>query len=532
MRKVTNKILFMTIGMALFLSSVLSVYMVNSFMGNSRQQISELERTLLHDFDMLIKSEVETMLSLVQTIEADQREGKYAPGEARELATHLIRESRFGESGYFWVDRSDGTNVVLLGNDSEGSNRYDLQDAQGNYMIRDLIEAALNGGGYVNYYFPKSGGDIPLPKRGYTAYFKPYDWVIGTGNYIDDIQLILDEKEKIATGEMKRNISVSMMITVSSLFIVALLSLILGKRISNPLVHASQLAARIAKGELDIEIDSRFKGLKDETGRMLNAFDDMAGTLNRTIRSISDASNQVSSGASQISETTQMLSSGASEQAASVEQISSSMEQLTANIQQNQENSLEADDIAKKVSREATLGGESVAETVKAMTSIAEKIIVIDEIARNTNMLALNAAIEAARAGDAGKGFAVVASEVRKLAENSGKAAGEIAEISSNSLSIANKAGQIINDLIPQIQRTSEHIQNINAASREQSAGAEQINLGIKQLDLVIQQNASSSEELASMAEELSSQAIMMEENVNQFKISEEKALVLREEED
>jgi methyl-accepting chemotaxis protein len=198
------------------------------------------------------------------------------------------------------------------------------------------------------------------------------------------------------------------------------------------------------------------------------------------------------------------------------------MEELAGNIQQNTENAQKANEIAVNVSKEAAVGGESVNDTVLAMRSIAEKIKIIEDIARNTNMLALNAAIEAARAGDAGKGFAVVASEVRKLAENSGKAASEITEISVSSVDAAEKAGTIINELVPKIQETAELVQEITVASEEQSRGAEQINQAIQQLDTVIQQNASASEELASMSEELNGQSDMMMQNIAYFKLEKE----------
>ncbi|MDC7221705.1 MAG: methyl-accepting chemotaxis protein [Spirochaetales bacterium] len=278
----------------------------------------------------------------------------------------------------------------------------------------------------------------------------------------------------------------------------------------------AQIAEEIASGNLALEFDNRkergvFKSMKH-----------MAQSLNNTMTNINSASRQVSSGSTQISASSQQISTGASEQASSTEEISSSMEELTANIQQNAENAQKADSISKVTSENAALGGESVGETVTAMKAISEKIGIIEDIARNTNMLALNAAIEAARAGDAGKGFAVVASEVRKLAENSGKAAAEITEISSSSVKAAEKAGVIINELVPQIVNTAELVQEISMASEEQFRGAEQINQALQQLDSVIQQNASSSEELASMSEELNSQSEMMQGSIAYFKLKGE----------
>jgi len=181
---------------------------------------------------------------------------------------------------------------------------------------------------------------------------------------------------------------------------------------------------------------------------------------------------------------------------------------------------METEKIATKSAEEANKGGEAVVKTVAAMKEIAEKIMIIEEIARQTNLLALNAAIEAARAGEHGKGFAVVAAEVRKLAERSQVAAGEINELSSNSVDIAESAGRVLTELVPNIQKTAELVQEISAASREQDAGAEQIAKSIQQLDAVIQQNASASEEMASTAEELSSQSEQLAEMMSFFKLA------------
>jgi len=197
------------------------------------------------------------------------------------------------------------------------------------------------------------------------------------------------------------------------------------------------------------------------------------------------------------------------------------MEQMASNIRQNADNAMQTEKIAMKSSEDAREGGQAVAETVSAMKDIAEKISIIEEIARQTDLLALNAAIEAARAGEHGKGFAVVASEVRKLAERSQTAAGEISKLSSASVEVAEKAGEMLAKLVPDIQKTAELVQEISAASNEQNAGAEQINKAIQQLDQVIQQNASASEEMASTAEELAGQSEQLQNTIGYFKVDD-----------
>jgi methyl-accepting chemotaxis protein len=195
------------------------------------------------------------------------------------------------------------------------------------------------------------------------------------------------------------------------------------------------------------------------------------------------------------------------------------MEEMNATVTQNADNAKETAAIAEKAAKDAQEGGESVAATVRAMKDIAEKIGIIEEIARQTNMLALNAAIEAARAGDAGRGFAVVAAEVRKLAERSQTAAKEIGGLSGSSVEIAEKAGELIEAIVPGIQKTSELVQEINASSAEQADGIQQVTKAIQQLDQVIQQNASATEEMSSTSEELAGQAEQLRDVSSFFKI-------------
>jgi len=240
------------------------------------------------------------------------------------------------------------------------------------------------------------------------------------------------------------------------------------------------------------------------------------------IGGIQNSSVQVSSGSSHLSESSAMLNHGATEQAAAAEEASSSIEEMSANIRMNADNAQQTENLAVAVADSARQGGVAVQETLAAMMSITEKINVIEEIARQTNLLALNAAIEAARAGEQGKGFAVVAAEVRKLAERSQSAAGEISELSASSVSVAENAGGMIERIIPDVEKTAELIKDISAASREQDSGVEQLFGAIQRLDAIIQNNVSSSEEMASTAEELSTQAEELQNQVAQFRIPEQ----------
>jgi methyl-accepting chemotaxis protein len=273
-------------------------------------------------------------------------------------------------------------------------------------------------------------------------------------------------------------------------------------------------AREVARGNLMVDLKKRSP--EDE---LMAALQNMVNKLKEVVLEVQSAADNVASGSQQLASSAQEMSQGATEQAAAAEEASSSMEEMTSNIKQNADNALQTEKIAIKSSTDAQEGGKAVLQTVSAMKEIAGKISIIEEIARQTNLLALNAAIEAARAGEHGKGFAVVASEVRKLAERSQKAAGEISQLSSASVEVAEKAGDMLTKMLPDIQKTAELVQEISASSKEQDTGAEQINKAIQQLDQVIQQNAGASEEMSSTAEELSSQAEQLQSTIAFFKL-------------
>ncbi len=249
-------------------------------------------------------------------------------------------------------------------------------------------------------------------------------------------------------------------------------------------------------------------------------------SISKQVDSMQGAVLNIVSGSQQISSSSQQLSQGSQEQASSTEEVTSSMEQMSSNIDQNADNASETEKIAKKAAEDAEESGEAVTQTVNAMKSIAEKIAIIEDISRSTNMLSLNASIEAARAGEHGKGFAVVASEVGKLAARSKDAAQEISELSNSSVADAEKAGEMINKLVPDIKKTSDLVQEITASSAEQKTGAAQINEALMQLDTVVQQNSSASEELAATAEEFASQADSLKESITIFKSIDEQKMV------
>jgi methyl-accepting chemotaxis protein len=311
-------------------------------------------------------------------------------------------------------------------------------------------------------------------------------------------------------------ISTSLAAVAMGLVLATFLAFLITRIITRPLAVAVDVSNRLAEGDLKLNIEVPGK---DEVGQLLAAMKKMVEKLQGVVGEIQAAGENVSTGSQQLSSTSEQMSQGASEQASSIEEVSSSMEEMSSNVKQNADNASQTEKIALKAAADAKEGGVAVGQTVEAMKQIASKISIIEEISRQTNLLALNAAIEAARAGEHGKGFAVVASEVRKLAERSQKAAGEITELSASSVKVAERAGELLGKILPDVQKTAELVQEITAASREQDSGAGQINKAIQQLDQVIQQNAAAAEETSSTANELASQSEQLQEVLTFFKI-------------
>ncbi len=455
-----------------------------------------------------------------------------------EFLTTLISSATIGETGYaYMLDRSGTFIAHPVKKHIFNLNANELKG------MESLTERMTSGQkGVESYIFeniPKVAGFAPVKLTG---------WSIG---------LTLPEDEFLAPAKSVRNIV--LLVSISSLIIAFLIYYFFAKSITSDLQKGVNLALKVAEGDLNAEIDIQQKdeigvladalremvksmrrgvdlavriadgdlttelGTHEDNSKnmLMNAMNKMTQKLREIVREIGNASNNVASGSEEMSTTSQQLSQGSSEQASAAEEASASMQQMAANIRQNADNALQTDKIATQSATDAQRGGQAVDETVKAMRTIAEKITIVEEIARQTDLLALNAAIEAARAGEHGKGFAVVAAAVRRLAERSAAAAGEISKLSVDSVDIAQQAGSLLDQIVPNIQKNAQLVQEIAAASQEQNAGAEQINAAIQQLNQVVQQNAAASEEMASTSEELANQAVRLQETISYFRLDE-----------
>ena len=419
-----------------------------------------------------------------------------------------IRSIRFGESGHsFVVDASEGEarGRLIVHPRREGESLRAVEAENGRPVVDELL---ANREGTIRFAMADAPDGPPAEKVVFHVAFQPWGWIICTG--IGEGELAA-EARRLALG-----LALGSVAAVALLLVLAAVAI--RRMVSGPLERAVALARAVAAGDLtqDLKVESQ-----DELGELQGALRTMLEKLAQVIGEVRGGASSLTAAAGQVSATSQILSQGTGEQAASVEETTSSLEEMSASITQNAENSRQSDAMAQQGSSSAEESGRAVAETVEAMKSIASKISIIEEIAYQTNLLALNAAIEAARAGEHGRGFAVVATEVRKLAERSQTAAKEIGALAGSSVKVAERSGQLIVELVPAIRKTAELVQEVAAASQEQSAGVSQINRAMGQVDQVTQRNASAAEELSSTAEEMASQAESLQQAIGFFQVGD-----------
>lgn len=474
--KVKNKMILVMVTalIALTICVLVSTSSMDKLQDTALDTLETSERT---SYDDLIKEQVDSVISLCQTIYDQQQAGVYTEAEAKKLAADLIRELRYGDNGYFWVDTYDGTNVVLLGNATEGTNRYDAVDANGYAMIKDIISAGQQeDGGYVDYVYPKEGETEPSPKRSYSKAFEPYGWVIGTGNYTDYI----DESIAATKSDFSAYVASSRNALIIIAVIVEIVMILLLTRITfsvvRPLKKALAHLSGMEQGDFSQPIEEDLLKRKDDFGSFSKSLESMRAEMANLIGEVKSEALEITNMVQDIdaniqsldeeienvSATTQQLAAGMEQTAASSEEIDAMSHEIESAAKsiatRSQDGATEADDI-----RERAIGIKSDTEKNdtrtraiheeinESLTKALEDIKVVDQInvlaksimdiTGQTNLLALNASIEAARAGEAGKGFAVVADEIRVLAEQSKDAVANIQEVTQNVTSaVANLA--------------------------------------------------------------------------------------------
>ena len=452
--KVKYKMLFIMAGvLAILLYG--TIFSATCMKNISSKSVNEMEKSIRNSYDENIKSEVSAAVSVAKHYYAQYKSGILTEELAKKNAADQIRDMRYGDSGYFWVDQSDGTNVVLLGSDTEGTNRMDTEDSNGFKMVKEMIEQAVKGSeAYVEYYFPKEGETEPSPKRSYTYYYKEFDWVIGTGNYTDDIDKTVAEQEASLTSYSNNRTRVYIAVTGAIGVVLLALIVIIIINIIKPLEAVGKEMNILENGDFTSKIDDKYLNRRDDFGILANALETMRSNLGGLIGEVKEGAGEIKNVVTDINSNMDKLNGEIEEVSATTEEVAASMEETAATTESINTMSHEIEDAAKNIAQRAQEGANQVEqiykrakdgkehatairakarETKKAMKadleSAMEEAKVVDKInvladsimgiTDQTNLLALNASIEAARAGEAGKGFAVVADEIRILAEQS-----------------------------------------------------------------------------------------------------------------
>ena len=465
--KVQTKLIIVMLAtiVALVLCAVISSESMKQLQSKALETLEADERA---SYDEQIKQQVDNVISLCQTIYDQYQAGVYTEEEAKKLAADEIRQLRYGDAGYFWVDQYDGTNVVLLGNDTEGTNRMETKDANGYQMVKEIIRVGQEAdGGYTDYVFPKEGETEPSPKRSYSKAFEPFGWVIGTGNYTDYIDDQVASIEKDFSSYVTGRMTLFIISTLIEGIIVVLLLIMIIISIIRPLKKCISSIGVMEQGDFSQAMGTALLKRRDDFGKFAASLESMrnemsgligevksqATEITRMVQEIDDNIQALDEEIENVSATTEELAAGMEETAASSEEINAMSHEIESAAKsiatRSQDGATEADDIRdravgiKKTTTENDERTKAIhAEINEGLTKALEDIKVVDqigvlaesimEITGQTNLLALNASIEAARAGEAGKGFAVVADEIRVLAEQSKAAVVHIQDVTKN----------------------------------------------------------------------------------------------------
>lgn len=504
--KVRTKLIIVMV-IALIALALCSMVSSTSLSGLGDNALDIIENDMRSSYDEQIKAQVDNVISLCQSIYNRYEKGEYTLDEAEKLAADQIRDLRYGNNGYFWVDTYDGTNVVLLGNDTEGTNRMDAVDTNGFAYIQAIINAGRQeDGGFTDYVFPREGETESSPKRAYSKAFEPFGWVLGTGNYTDDIDDdVLDVKNEFSSYESNSRMAIIGIAVVMEVILISVLTLItisIVKPLKKSLAHIEE----IAQGDFSKEFEQDLLKRKDDFGQLADSLEKMRSEMNNLIGEVKSEALEITGMVQEIdtslqalddqienvSATTEELAAGMEETAASSEEInamSHEIESAAKSIaERSQDGANEADEIReravkiKKDTDENDRRTRSIHEEInESLTKALDDIKVVDQInvlaksimdiTGQTNLLALNASIEAARAGEAGKGFAVVADEIRVLAEQSKAAVAHIQEVTVNVTAavenLANDAERLLefvgNDVVESLGGFAEMANSYNS---------------------------------------------------------------------
>ena len=507
------KFIILMVGTSLVTVICITALWLQTLRMEARTQLENYRTQLLQDVDTSLKNETQIVVSLLEKVYQQQQAGLLSEPEAKKIAADLVRDLRYDDGkGYFWIDTADGVNVVLLGRDVEGKSRIDLVDPNGVHFIQEMLKnGRQTGGGYTDLSFAKPGETTPLPKRNYTTTFAPYQWVLGTGVWIDQIDTLIAAQKESIDADFYSSLRMTVLVSVLIEALCIALAIFFSNKLATPIAHVTNRLATLAQGDFrhNAALETKISST-DEIGRMSQALDTLQHNVRQMMKQAIDAAEKITTAVAQLNESADQSATVSSQVASSMSKVADSCNEQFAEMDRTkaqigtleQHMSAFAGNLSQTVdavdgtNRAAAQGATRVNEAVLQMQRIAESVsrsaevitvlgeesdkigTIVDAIAaiaEQTNLLALNAAIEAARAGENGRGFAVVAEEVRKLAEQSSTSADEITALITSIQEKAQNAVEVMQEGASQAQGGTEAVDAAGRTFKEIASMVEHV---------------------------------------------------------
>ena len=507
------KFIILMVGTSLVTVICITALWLQTLRMEARTQLENYRTQLLQDVDTSLKNETQIVVSLLEKVYQQQQAGLLSEPEAKKLAADLVRDLRYDDGkGYFWIDTADGVNVVLLGRDVEGKSRIDLVDPNGVHFIQEMLKnGQQTGGGYTDLSFAKPGETTPLPKRNYTTTFAPYQWVLGTGVWIDQIDALIAAQKEAIDADFYSSLRMTVLVSVLIEALCIALAIFFSNKLATPIVHVTNRLATLAQGDFrhNAALEAKISST-DEIGRMSQALDTLQHNVRQMMKQAIEAAEKITTAVAQLNESADQSATVSSQVASSMSKVADSCNEQFAEMDRTKaqigtleqhmsafaENLSQTVDAVDGTNRAAAQGATRVNEAVLQMQRIAESVsrsaevitvlgeesdkigTIVDAIAaiaEQTNLLALNAAIEAARAGENGRGFAVVAEEVRKLAEQSSTSADEITALITSIQEKAQNAVEVMQEGASQAQGGTEAVDAAGRTFKEIASMVEHV---------------------------------------------------------